>query len=121
MRKILHLFVTNLCLLSGVYLCIEGLALLYLFILVNHPFLLFSISPSLKLLHLLLVFSLIRRVIIDDGSGEGHLYADAEIVPVLLNCGLSEWNPLTSLAEKIGRVVYCRHTYTTTSRAGEVS
>ena len=60
-------------------------------------------------------------MILDDGSGEGHLYADDELVPLVLGCGLSEWNSLTSLAEKIGRVIYCRHTHTTTSRAGEVS
>ena len=51
------------------------------------------------------------RFLFDDGTGEGHVYADTQHLASLLTCTAAEWSTLTRHAEREGRIVYTRYIY----------
>ena len=48
------------------------------------------------------------RVILDDGSGEGHLYASEDLVRELMGMTHKEWVELKEIVIKIGHLTYTR-------------
>lgn len=48
------------------------------------------------------------RLIIDDGSGEGHLYANDNMVQRVMGVAYKEWEELKEIVIKIGHLTYTR-------------
>lgn len=44
----------------------------------------------------------------DDGSGEGHLYASDNMVREVMGVALKEWVELTEIVIKVGHLTYTR-------------
>ena len=44
----------------------------------------------------------------DDGSGEGHLYASDDMVREVMGVALKEWVELTEIVIKVGHLTYTR-------------
>ena len=44
----------------------------------------------------------------DDGSGEGHLYASDDMVREVMGVALKEWAELKEIVVKIGHLTYTR-------------
>ena len=51
------------------------------------------------------------RLLMEDGSGCGHIYASGDLVQRCLCVPQAEWKDLCDLVTKIGRVAYVKKTY----------
>ena len=50
----------------------------------------------------------LSRFILDDGSGDGHLYASDDMVREAMGVSLKEWAELNEIVIKIGHLVYTK-------------
>ena len=50
------------------------------------------------------------RFILDDGSGEGHLYASNDMVREVIGVAHKEWAELKEIVVEIGHLTYTRST-----------
>ena len=51
---------------------------------------------------------LLYRLVIDDGSGEAHVYAEEDLLRQLLQVSMAEWNSVCDLVRRVGTVSYTK-------------
>lgn len=52
--------------------------------------------------------SSIFRFLVQDGTGEAHLYVKDRVLPIALGMGDREWSDLLDLVYKVGQVTYTK-------------
>lgn len=53
-------------------------------------------------------FLYIYRFLVQDGTGEAHLYVKDRVLPIALGVGDREWSDLLDLVYKVGQVTYTK-------------
>ncbi len=54
------------------------------------------------------VLCCLDRLVIDDGSGEAHVYAEDDLLRQLLQVSMAEWNSVCDLVRRVGTVSYTK-------------
>ncbi len=57
---------------------------------------------------LLSIVYVFNRMVVEDGSGCGHVYGSGGVVRECLQVSSSEWQDMCSLLDDVGEVVYSR-------------
>lgn len=55
--------------------------------------------------------ALICRLLIQDGTGEAHLYLRDRVIPVALGVTDTEWSDLLDLVHKVGQLSYTKSSF----------
>lgn len=50
------------------------------------------------------------RIVVDDGSGEAHVYAEDNMLRELLRVSVSDWRDVCELARSLGVLTYTKAT-----------